>query len=184
MHGSPIIRRSEQSHVTAAAVMAKRRRRRCRTRSRSQQSIIADRHHQPLGNARGRPAAERQPQMVNDTFQTRGPAGSLRDNPVIKPFGKYPSSTERCTTDEASCNHYRLDIGAALLTDRYGFIHTPSSHNFCCEVFGAIYFEMVIRSLRGIRMIERGQRFRLCEVSNAVPWYSRPRPAIYHHQSA
>jgi hypothetical protein len=75
-----------------------------------QQSIIADRHHQPLGNACGRPAAERQPQVVNDTFQTRGPAGSLRDNPVIKPFGKYPSSTERCTTDEASRGQSKLNL--------------------------------------------------------------------------
>ncbi|ESY77166.1 hypothetical protein X739_33350 [Mesorhizobium sp. LNHC220B00] len=46
-----------------------------------QQRVIIDRDHQPLRKTGRRPAAERQPKMMNDTLQSRGPAGSLGDMP-------------------------------------------------------------------------------------------------------
>lgn len=40
----------------------------------TQQSIVAHRHHEAIGKGRSRPAAKREPQVMNDRLKTSGPS--------------------------------------------------------------------------------------------------------------
>ena len=77
-----------------------------------QQRAIADRHHRPLCKAGGRPAAERQPKMMNDALQSAGPSRSFGNHPVLEPFGEDPPSTQRCRADKASASKAELHLPA------------------------------------------------------------------------
>jgi hypothetical protein len=70
-----------------------------------QQSIVAHRQHQSLGEARCRPAAECQPQMVDDAFQPCRPTRPGRENIVPEPFGENPPPTMRYLANEPSRDH-------------------------------------------------------------------------------
>lgn len=71
----------------------------------SQQSIIAHRQHESLGEARCRPAAECQPQMVDDAFQPCRPARAGRENFVPEPLSENPPPTMRYLANESSRGH-------------------------------------------------------------------------------
>ncbi|ESY64896.1 hypothetical protein X743_30015 [Mesorhizobium sp. LNHC252B00] len=73
-----------------------------------QQRVITDRDHQPLRKTGRRPAAERQPKMMNDTLQSRGPAGSLGGNAVVKAFSEDSSTTQWRIADKAAGNEVKL----------------------------------------------------------------------------
>src|SRR5882762_5272672 len=65
-----------------------------------QQSVVAHWQHQSPGEARRRPAAECQPQMVDDAFQPCRPARPGRKNIVTEPFSENPPPTMRHLTNE------------------------------------------------------------------------------------
>ena len=70
-----------------------------------QQSIVAHRQHQSLGKARCRPAAQCQPQMVDDAFQPCRPARPGRENIVPEPFSENPPPTMKYLANEPSRDH-------------------------------------------------------------------------------
>jgi hypothetical protein len=70
-----------------------------------QQSVVAHRQHQSLGEARCRPAAECQPQMVNDAFRPCRPARPGRENIVPELFSENPPPTMRYFANEPSRDH-------------------------------------------------------------------------------
>ena len=51
-----------------------------------QQGIVADRQHEPLGEACCRPAAERQPQVMDDVFEPCRPTPSKRNDVFSEPL--------------------------------------------------------------------------------------------------
>src|SRR6185437_15288608 len=61
---------------------------------------VAHRQHQPFGEARGRPAAERQTQMVDDIVQPCCPARPDWENIIAEPFGKNTPPAMRHLTHE------------------------------------------------------------------------------------
>jgi hypothetical protein len=89
-----------------------------------QQSIVAHRQHQSLGEARCRPAAECQPQMVDDAFQPCRPARPGRENIVPEPFGENPPPTMRYLANEPSRDHAE----AYLLLPAHGKSATSLSY--------------------------------------------------------
>jgi hypothetical protein len=66
-----------------------------------QQCVVADRHHQPLGETGGGSAAKRQSEMVDDALQTRRPAATCGDGVIIEAFSENPSSAGRLLANEA-----------------------------------------------------------------------------------
>jgi hypothetical protein len=77
-----------------------------------QQGIVAYRQHQPLSEARRRPAAECQTQMVDNIFQPCRPARPHWDNAVAEPLGENPPPTMRYLTDEPARNHPKAHFPA------------------------------------------------------------------------
>jgi hypothetical protein len=67
-----------------------------------EQCVVADRHHQPLGETGGGSAAKRQSKMVDDALQTRRPPAAGGDGPIIEAFGENPSSAGRLLANEAA----------------------------------------------------------------------------------
>jgi hypothetical protein len=70
-----------------------------------QQGVVADRQHQPLGEARCRPATERQAQMMDDIFQPGRPARPGRENIIAEPLGEDTLRTMRHRADEPARDH-------------------------------------------------------------------------------
>lgn len=60
-----------------------------------QQGIVADRQHEPLGEACCRPAAERQPQMMDDVFEPCRPTPSKRNDVFSEPLREDPPAAMR-----------------------------------------------------------------------------------------
>lgn len=60
-----------------------------------QQCVVAGRHHQPLGGSGGWPSAERQPKMMDDAVQPRGPARAISNNVITEALGEDSASTGR-----------------------------------------------------------------------------------------
>ncbi len=78
----------------------------------TQERIIADRHHQSPGEAGGRSATQRQPEMMNETFETRRSPGTLGHHLVLKPLREDASPTERCLADKTAGRKPKLDFPA------------------------------------------------------------------------
>ena len=55
----------------------------------AEQRVVADRQHEPLGQACAGPAAHGQAEVVDDGFETPSAAASLGDHRRIEPFGEY-----------------------------------------------------------------------------------------------
>jgi hypothetical protein len=69
------------------------------------QRIVADRQHQPPGEARCWSAAECQPQMVDDAFQPCRPARPGGENIVPEPFSENPPPTMRYLANKPPRDH-------------------------------------------------------------------------------
>ena len=78
----------------------------------AQERIIADRHHQSFGKAGGRSATQRQPKMMNETFETRRPPGTLGHHLVLKPLREDASPTGRRLADETAGRKPKSDFPA------------------------------------------------------------------------
>jgi hypothetical protein len=66
-----------------------------------QQGIVADRQHEPLGEACCRSAAERQPQVMDDVFEPCRPTPSKRNDVFSEPLRKDPPAAMRHLACEA-----------------------------------------------------------------------------------
>jgi len=71
----------------------------------TKQRIIADRQHQPHGEARCWSAAECQPQMVDDAFQPSRPARPGGENIVPEPFSENPPAAIRHLANKPPRDH-------------------------------------------------------------------------------
>ncbi|MET4359413.1 hypothetical protein ABIC08_009395 [Bradyrhizobium sp. RT9b] len=67
-----------------------------------QQGIVADRQHEPLGEACGRPAAERQPQVMDDVFEPCRSTPSKRNDVFSEPLREDLPAAMRHLACEAS----------------------------------------------------------------------------------
>jgi hypothetical protein len=77
----------------------------CPASDNPKQRIVADRQHQPFGEARCWSAAECQPQMVDDAFQPCRPARPGRENIVPEPFSENSPPTMRNLANEPPSDH-------------------------------------------------------------------------------
>jgi len=66
-----------------------------------QQGIVADRQHEPLGEACCRPAAERQPQVMDNVFEPCRPTPSKRNDVFSEPLREDPPAAMRHLACEA-----------------------------------------------------------------------------------
>jgi len=64
--------------------------RKCPPPHHAQHGIVADRKHQARGEARCRPATERQAEMMNHAIEPVCPAGTLGEYGSIEALGEYP----------------------------------------------------------------------------------------------
>ncbi|ATU94377.1 hypothetical protein BLM14_21800 (plasmid) [Phyllobacterium zundukense] len=71
----------------------------------SQQGVIADWQHQPLGETRCGASAECQSEMVDDLLEACGSA-CIRGKNITKALGEYLAVTEHCVTAKAT-RHYQ-----------------------------------------------------------------------------
>src|ERR1700722_6611283 len=69
------------------------------------QRIVANRQHQPFGEARCWSAAQYQPQMVDDEIQPCRPARPRRENIVPESFSENPPPTMRRLANEPPRDH-------------------------------------------------------------------------------
>jgi hypothetical protein len=70
----------------------------------AQQGIVAHGQHQSPCEARCRPAAERETQMMDDAIQPRRSPGMAGENGLIEAFGENPPPTVFSATEEAACD--------------------------------------------------------------------------------
>ncbi|MGY4434985.1 hypothetical protein ACVWWO_007462 [Bradyrhizobium sp. F1.13.1] len=70
-------------------------------RRRTTRSKVADRQHEPLGEAGCRPAAERQPQVMDDVFEPYRPTPSERNDVFSEPLREYLAAAMRHLAYEA-----------------------------------------------------------------------------------
>ncbi|MGF7055733.1 hypothetical protein GGC47_004946 [Bosea sp. OAE752] len=79
----------------------------------AQQRIIADRQHYPGGKTRSGPAAQHEPQMLDDMIETIGPARSRRKDPVTKALREDLTAAQDRIAAKSPDEDLELDASAA-----------------------------------------------------------------------
>lgn len=79
------------------------------TAYRSQQSIIADRHHQAIGKGCRGPAAQRQPQMMDYRLKPPGSSAVTGRNPIAKSFAEDATAAQNGIAPKTAHKNNQLD---------------------------------------------------------------------------